>query len=64
MKKVEYIVVVNTKEYGYCLECLAGYNIVNAIKRMREIEKKNPDKQYKVIATNPCENWWNTIGTH
>ena len=59
----EYVICVNTKNYGYCLETVGGYNIKRAINKMREIEKKNPNKQFKIIATNPAENWWNN-GTH
>jgi hypothetical protein len=64
MKKAEYIVCVWTKEYGWCLECLCGYDIAHAIKVMREKERKHPDKMFKVKATNPAENWWNVYGTN
>ena len=64
MKKIEYIICVKTEHNGWCLESLGGYNIRKVINAMQEIEKRNPNKQYKVVATNPAENWWNTIGTH
>lgn len=55
----EYIVCVLTKDYGWCLQCVAGTNKEWADKVCAEYAEKNPTKQYRVEATIKEDNWWN-----
>ena len=55
----EYIITENTKEYGWCLFRLAGYDKTKAEQQLTELTKQYPHKELKIeeIAKEDC--WWN-----
>ena len=63
----EYTIIVNTKEYGWCLHCLIfGNDRENALRVLKEERIKHPElelelNEYTKEESKKC--WWNEYGT-
>lgn len=64
---MEYVINVKTKEYGWCLHCLAGRIKEEAERRLAEEQAKHPELDLQLQELSQEESadcWWNKWGTN
>lgn len=56
---MEYIITEKTKDYGWCLHCLAGKDAEWALKVLMQEQAEHPKKELRVETVEDEDCWWN-----
>ena len=56
---MEYIITEHTERFGWCLFVLAGTTRERAEKRLAEVQRDFPNKQFRIEEVESKDCWWN-----
>lgn len=58
----EYVINEWTKENGWCLFTLGGFDLERCKQKLAKVQSENPNTIFEIAVTNSENNWWNQGG--